>query len=120
MGEFIAVKREPEEIPRRGVIGPEDYVGNDVEAVASAIAARSLQEEEELRRYDEEIQQLIFKQGVATNLAAKEKDDEWRRVCEEDWLMTELLHRVGHAAASSSILVAAASPKIHPSSSRSM
>ncbi|KAE8776680.1 CDPK-related protein kinase [Hordeum vulgare] len=35
-----AIKEEPEELGRRGVIGPEDYVA-DVDAVAAAIAERA-------------------------------------------------------------------------------
>ena len=79
---FVPVKEEPEELGRRGVVGPEDFVA-DVDAVAAAIAERSLREEVEHRRHDEELKDLILKQAVAANLAAKEKDDEWRRIREE-------------------------------------
>ncbi|KAE8781619.1 ABC transporter B family member 25 [Hordeum vulgare] len=81
--ELVAVKHEPKEIARRGVVGPEDYIGDDVDAVAAAIAGRSLHEEAEHRRHDEELEDLLFKQAVAANLAAKGKDDEWRRIDEE-------------------------------------
>ncbi|KAE8784627.1 CDPK-related protein kinase [Hordeum vulgare] len=39
--DVVAVKEEPEELGRRGVVGPEDFV-TDVGAVAAAIAERSL------------------------------------------------------------------------------
>ncbi|KAE8780803.1 abc transporter b family member mitochondrial [Hordeum vulgare] len=51
--ELVDVKQEPEEIARRGIVGPDDYVGGDVDTT------------------------------VVTNLAAKEKDDEWWRIREE-------------------------------------
>ncbi|KAE8787190.1 ABC transporter B family member 25 [Hordeum vulgare] len=78
--ELVAVKQEPKEIARRGVVGPEDYVGDDVDAVATAISERSLHEETEGRRHDKELEDLVFKQAVATNLTAKDKDDGWRRI----------------------------------------
>ncbi|KAE8800566.1 CDPK-related protein kinase [Hordeum vulgare] len=56
-GDVVAVKEEPEELGRRRVVGPEDFVA-DVEAVAAAIAERSLHEEAERRRHDEEIKDL--------------------------------------------------------------
>ena len=80
--EVVAVKQEPEEIERRGVVGPEDFVAN-VDAVAAAIAERSLCKEAERRSHDEELEDLILKQAVAANLVVKEKDDEWRRIREE-------------------------------------
>ena len=55
----------------------------DVYAVVAAIAERSLREEVERRRHQEELEDLVFQQAVAANLAAKEKDDEWRRIREE-------------------------------------
>ena len=55
----------------------------DVDAVATAIAERSLREEAERRRHDEELEDLLLQQAVAANLAAKDKDDEWRRIREE-------------------------------------
>ncbi|KAE8812789.1 CDPK-related protein kinase [Hordeum vulgare] len=39
-GAIVPVKEEPEELGRRGVIGPEDFVA-DVDAVAAAIADSS-------------------------------------------------------------------------------
>lgn len=79
---LVDVKQEPEEIERQVVVGPEYFVAN-VDAVAAAIAKRSLHEEAERRRHDEELEDLILKQAVATNLAVKDKDDEWRRIREE-------------------------------------
>ena len=58
--EFVPVKEEPEELGRRGVIGPEDFVA-DVDAVAAAIAERSLREEAERHRHHQELEDLIFK-----------------------------------------------------------
>ena len=80
--EVVAVKQEPEDFVRRGVVGPEDFVA-DVDAVTAAIAERSLREEAECRRYHEELDDLVFQQAVVANLAAKEKDDEWRHIREE-------------------------------------
>ena len=80
--EFVPVKEEPEELGRCGVVGPEDFVA-DVDAVAAAIAERSLHEEAERRRHHEELEDLVFQQAGATNLAVKEKDDGWRRIREE-------------------------------------
>ncbi|KAE8779706.1 CDPK-related protein kinase [Hordeum vulgare] len=73
---LVAVKQEPEEIAYRGIVGPEDYIGNDVDAVADTIAEQSLCEEAERRRHNEELKDLLFKQTVTANLIAKEKDDE--------------------------------------------
>ncbi|KAE8779597.1 CDPK-related protein kinase [Hordeum vulgare] len=53
----VAVKEEPEELGRRRVVGPEDFVA-DVDAVAAVIAECSLHEEAEHRRHDEEIEDL--------------------------------------------------------------
>ncbi|KAE8784952.1 CDPK-related protein kinase [Hordeum vulgare] len=58
--DVVAVKEEPEELGRRGVVGPEDFVA-DVDAVAAAIAERSLHEEAECRRHDEEIEDLQWR-----------------------------------------------------------
>lgn len=83
--DFVPVKEEPEEpapLGRLGVVGPEDYVA-DVDAVAAAIAERSVREEAERRRHAEELEDLQWRQAVAANLAAKEKDEEWRRIREE-------------------------------------
>ncbi|KAE8781650.1 CDPK-related protein kinase [Hordeum vulgare] len=55
--DVVAVEEEPEELGCRGVVGPEDFVA-DVNAVAAAIAERSLHEEAERRRHDEEIEDL--------------------------------------------------------------
>ena len=57
--EVVAVKQEPEEIVRRGVVGPEDFVA-DVDAVVATIAERSLHEEVERRRHDEELEDLML------------------------------------------------------------
>ncbi|KAE8805068.1 ABC transporter B family member 25 [Hordeum vulgare] len=76
----VVVKHEPEEIVRRGVVGPKDYVGDDVDAVAAAIIERSLRDEAERRRHNEELEDLPFKQAVATNLAVKDKHDKWQRI----------------------------------------
>ncbi|KAE8817981.1 CDPK-related protein kinase [Hordeum vulgare] len=73
--DVVAVKKEPEELGRRGVVGPKDFVA-DVDAVAAAIAERSLHEEAEHRRHDEEIEVLQLRQAVETNLVAKAKDGE--------------------------------------------
>ncbi|EMS65681.1 hypothetical protein TRIUR3_33841 [Triticum urartu] len=73
--EVVAVKQEPEEIGSRDVIRPEDFAA-DVDAIAAAIAERSLHEEAERWRHHEELEDLVFQQAVAANLAAKEKDDE--------------------------------------------
>ena len=69
---------EPEELGRRGVIGPEDYVAN-VDAVAAAIAERSVREETERQRHAEELEDLEWRQAVAAN----EKAEEWRRISAE-------------------------------------
>ncbi|XBI00088.1 hypothetical protein VPH35_129253 [Triticum aestivum] len=76
--EFVPVKEEPEELGRRGVVRPEDFVA-DVDVVAAAIAERSVRGEAERRRHAEELEDLQCWQAVAANLAAKEKDDKWRR-----------------------------------------
>ena len=79
---FVPVKEEPEEpapLGRRGVVGPEDYVA-DFDAVAAAIAERSVREEEERRRHAEELEALEWRQAVADNVAANEKAVEWRRI----------------------------------------
>ncbi|KAE8792696.1 CDPK-related protein kinase [Hordeum vulgare] len=81
-GELVPVKEEVEELGRRGVVGSEDFVA-DVDAVAAAIAERSVREEAERRRHDEKIEDLEWRQAVEANHAAKAKDDEWRRICEE-------------------------------------
>ncbi|KAE8776780.1 CDPK-related protein kinase [Hordeum vulgare] len=84
--DVVAVKEEPEELNRRGVVGPKDFVV-DVKAVAATIAERSLHEEAERRRHDEEIEDLQWRQAVEANITAKEKDDEWRRIREEEKAM---------------------------------
>ena len=73
--EVVAVKQEPEEIERRGVVGPEDFVA-DVDAVAAAIAERSLREEAERRRHDEELEALMLQQTVGRTF----RQGEGRRV----------------------------------------
>ncbi|KAE8805844.1 hypothetical protein D1007_17990 [Hordeum vulgare] len=65
--ELIAVKQEQEEIARRGIV----------------IAERSLHEEAESRYQDEELEYLMLKQAVAASSVAKEKDNEWWRILEE-------------------------------------
>ncbi|VAH27925.1 unnamed protein product [Triticum turgidum subsp. durum] len=80
--EFVLIKEEPEELGRREVVGPEDFVA-DVDVVAAAIAERSVREEAERRRHHEELEYLQFWQAVASNLAAREKDDEWWRIGEQ-------------------------------------
>ncbi|KAE8797030.1 CDPK-related protein kinase [Hordeum vulgare] len=55
--DVVTVKEEPEELGRRGVVGPEDFV-TDVEVVAAAIAECRLHEEAERRCHDEEILDL--------------------------------------------------------------
>ncbi|KAE8802209.1 ABC transporter B family member 25 [Hordeum vulgare] len=80
-----AIKEEPKEpasLSRRGVVRPEDYVA-DVDAVAAAIAERSVREEAERRRHAEEIEYLEWRQAVAANLVAKGKHEEWRDIREE-------------------------------------
>ncbi|KAI4970832.1 hypothetical protein ZWY2020_001746 [Hordeum vulgare] len=75
---FVPVKEEPEEpasLGLRGVVGPEDYVG-DFDVVAAAIAERSLREEAERRRHAEELEALQWQQAVAAN----EKAEDWRRI----------------------------------------
>ena len=47
------------------------------------LSPEACKEEEEGRHQDEEIQELLFKQAIVANLAVKDKDDEWRRVREE-------------------------------------
>ncbi|XBJ05805.1 hypothetical protein VPH35_024521 [Triticum aestivum] len=47
------------------------------------VVAVNLREEVERRRHDEELDDLILQQAVAANLAAKKKDNEWRRIREE-------------------------------------
>ncbi|KAE8793092.1 ABC transporter B family member 25 [Hordeum vulgare] len=84
--DVVAVKEEPEELGRRGVVLPEDFIA-DVDAVATAIAERSLHEEAERRRHDEKIEDLQWRQAVEANLATKAKDDEWRRIREEQKVM---------------------------------
>ncbi|KAE8772713.1 CDPK-related protein kinase [Hordeum vulgare] len=58
--DVVAVKEEPEELGFRGVVGSEDFVA-DVDAVAAVIAERSLHEEAERRRHDEEIEDLQWR-----------------------------------------------------------
>ncbi|KAE8818831.1 CDPK-related protein kinase [Hordeum vulgare] len=73
--ELIAVKMEPKEIARQGIVGPKAYDRYNVDAVVAAIAERSLREEAERCHHDDELEDLVFKQAVAANLAAKDKDD---------------------------------------------
>ncbi|KAE8798568.1 ABC transporter B family member 25 [Hordeum vulgare] len=73
---------EPASLGRRGVVGPKDYVADD-DAVAAAIAERSMREEVEHRRHAEELEDLEWRQAIAANLAAKEKHEEWRRIRKE-------------------------------------
>ncbi|KAE8792573.1 CDPK-related protein kinase [Hordeum vulgare] len=84
--EFVPFKEEPGELGRQRVAGPEDFVA-DVDAVATAIAERSMHEEAERRCHDEKIEDLQWRQAVEANLAAKAKDDEWRRIREEQRAM---------------------------------
>ena len=42
-----------------------------------------MREEAERRRHGEELEDRQWRQAVAANLAAKEKDEEWRRIREE-------------------------------------
>ncbi|KAE8804814.1 ABC transporter B family member 25 [Hordeum vulgare] len=65
---------------------PEDVVA-DVDAVAAAIAEHSLHEEAERWRHNEEIEDLHLRQAVEANLDAKAKDDEWRRIHEQQRAM---------------------------------
>ncbi|KAE8809033.1 CDPK-related protein kinase [Hordeum vulgare] len=88
--ELVPVKEEPEELGRRGVVGPEDFVA-DVDVVATAIADRSVREEAERRRHDEKIEDLEWRQAVEANLAAKAKDGEWRRIRDEQRAMYIIL-----------------------------
>ncbi|KAE8789739.1 cdpk-related protein kinase [Hordeum vulgare] len=79
---FVPVKEEPEEpapLGRRGVVGPKDYVA-DFDAVAAAIAERSVCEEAERRRHAEELEALQWQQAVAANVASNEKAEEWCRI----------------------------------------
>ncbi|XP_044377381.1 uncharacterized protein [Triticum aestivum] len=79
---FVPVKEEPEEpapLGRRGVVGPEDYVAEDFDAVAAAIAERSMREEEERSRHAQQLEALEWQQAVAAN----KKAEEWRRICAE-------------------------------------
>ncbi|KAE8791172.1 Jasmonate O-methyltransferase [Hordeum vulgare] len=83
--DFVPIKEEPEEpapLSRRGVIGPEDYVA-DVDAIASAIAERSVRQEAKHRRHGEDLEDLEWRQTVAANIAAKEKYEEWHRIRKE-------------------------------------
>ncbi|EMS55965.1 hypothetical protein TRIUR3_08707 [Triticum urartu] len=63
---LLPVKRESSEEPE------------EIEVVAV-----NLREEVERRRHDEELDDLILQQAVAANLATKKKDNEWRRIREE-------------------------------------
>lgn len=75
---FVPVKEEPQEpapLGRRGVVGSEDYVA-DFDAVAAAIAERSVREEAERRHHAEELEPLQWQQAVAAN----EKAEEWCRI----------------------------------------
>lgn len=79
-----AVKREPEaERPRAGVVGPEDYLPpSEADAIEAAILARSAREEEEVaqrRRRDEEINEVLYEQGLARAREFDEKMEAWRR-----------------------------------------
>ncbi|KAE8780057.1 ABC transporter B family member 25 [Hordeum vulgare] len=79
------VKEEPEEpapLSRRGVVGLEDYVA-DVDAVAAAIAERSVREEAERRCNAEELEALQLQLAVAASVAANEKAEEWCRIRKE-------------------------------------
>ncbi|KAE8772656.1 ABC transporter B family member 25 [Hordeum vulgare] len=81
--ELVAVKKEPAEIARQGIVGPEDFVCDDVDAVATAIDERILREDAVRHRQDEELEDLMLKQAVAASSTMKEKEDEWRRIREE-------------------------------------
>ena len=73
------MKEEPAPLGRRRVVGPEDYVA-EFDAVAAAIAERSVRKKEERRCHAEELEALEWRQAVADNVAANEKADEWRRI----------------------------------------
>ena len=60
------------------MVGPEDYVA-DFDAIAAAIAQRSMREEAKRRHHAEELEALQWQQAVAAN----EKAEEWRRICAE-------------------------------------
>ncbi|KAE8775922.1 CDPK-related protein kinase [Hordeum vulgare] len=67
--------KEPAPLGLRGVVGHEDYVA-DFDAVAAAIAERSVREEAERPRHAKELEVLQWQQAVAAN----EKAEEWRRI----------------------------------------
>ncbi|KAE8769854.1 putative atp-dependent helicase [Hordeum vulgare] len=86
--ELPLVKMEPkaEAVPERrpgGVIGPEDFLPSaEADSFLPALLTRSVREAEEdqqrLRR-EEEIDTMLYEQGVASVLAFGHKQEEWRR-----------------------------------------
>ena len=84
---LVPVKREPEEAvpdapPRRGVIGPEDYLppGQEVH-LGHVIMERSPRKEEEAdacRRHELEIEEIFLEQGVTASQAHASKEADLR------------------------------------------
>ncbi|KAE8789961.1 putative atp-dependent helicase [Hordeum vulgare] len=86
--ELPSVKTEPEVevVPERragAVVGPEDFLPpTEADSLLPVLLARSVQEageDQQRRRREEEIDTMLYKQGVASALAFGHKVEEWRR-----------------------------------------
>ncbi|XBH62878.1 hypothetical protein VPH35_116985 [Triticum aestivum] len=89
---LVPVKREPEEAvpdapPRRGVIGPEDYLplGQEelLECVVFERSARDLEEMEERIRHELEYERIFLETGLTTLQAQASKEADLRVMKEE-------------------------------------
>ncbi|KAE8820615.1 hypothetical protein D1007_01361 [Hordeum vulgare] len=86
--EFPSVKMEPEAeaVPERcagAVVGPEDFLppteADSLMPVLLAWSAREAEEDQQHRRREEEIDIVLYEQGVASAIAFGHKVEEWRR-----------------------------------------
>ncbi|KAE8807056.1 putative atp-dependent helicase [Hordeum vulgare] len=86
--ELPSVKMEPEAeaVPERhagAVVGPEDFLppaeAESLLPVLLARSARETKEDQQRRRRQEEIDTMLYEQGVASALAFGHKVEEWRR-----------------------------------------
>ncbi|KAE8792147.1 hypothetical protein D1007_33302 [Hordeum vulgare] len=86
--ELPSVKMEPEAeaLPKRragAVVGPEDFLppaeADSLLPVLLARSAREAKEDQQRRRREEEIDTVLYEQGVASAIAFGHKVEEWRR-----------------------------------------
>ncbi|KAE8787297.1 putative atp-dependent helicase [Hordeum vulgare] len=86
--ELPSMKMEPEAeaVPERragAVVGPEDFLppaeADSLLPLLLAQSAREAKEDKQRRRREEEIDTMLYEQGVASPLAFSHKVEEWRR-----------------------------------------